>query len=105
MTKQMPQQAQDDKCPYSPRLSLSTPLDGIQRKIMALLENPRLPSRFCFLKEMSDAAVPFNLEFMRWNCLFLKNVHRHDVSRSYEERYPSLRFSHGSGNDSFATKK
>ena len=24
----MPQQAQDDKCPYSPRLSLYTPLDG-----------------------------------------------------------------------------
>ena len=25
----MPQQAQDDKCPYSPRLSLYTPLDGM----------------------------------------------------------------------------
>ena len=29
MTKQMPQQAQDDKCPYSPHLSLFTPLDGM----------------------------------------------------------------------------
>ena len=41
MTKQMPQQAQDNKCPYSPHLSLSTPLDS-DCFINWIIESPSL---------------------------------------------------------------
>ena len=54
MTKQIPPQAQDNKCPYSPQMSLSTPLDGItkpshvdkpERKVSSLRNVPKRKRR------------------------------------------------------------